>query len=225
VNAVTVTAAGALAIVAGTPGEAFGVRGAAGGAPYIPVDSIQIAEVGLTDIADAPVTAMEIGQIPGLHQEVSYAPVYMMHYATGEVEFAQELLAIHTGDVPRKIYIKGAVPIFAPLQYVTDWSPSLTTYSTSSTATFDGPVGSSSSSVGGASFEQMFKQPETLMKHPLYNKVGENLWFRYRPNKSKEFPAQYTQGIFSYENSYPAEGELMASCTVSPFDPTYNKLS
>lgn len=215
VTSITVASTGALAAVAGTDGTAFSdTRGAAGGPPLIPVGSIEIGQVKTTAAATAAVLASEIVQVAGLSLERSDYPVYALDYATGEATFADALPAIHTGSVPKKVYIKGSTPLFAPIPQTSDWVPAEATYSINSTDTYDGPVGSASSSLGQASFTAILKDGIT---DALVALKGQTLWFEFRPDRDKTVPKQLTQGIFGMSRTFPAGGgSFSANCTVTP---------
>lgn len=215
ITSITVDSTGALAAVAGTDGTAFTeTRGSAGGPPLIPVGSIEIGQVRTTSVTAADVLASEIYTVPGLHREMSDYPVYELNFATGEVTFAAELPAIHTGNVAKKVYIKGATPLFAPIPRTSDWVPAEATYSISSTDTYDGPVGSASSSLGQATFNAVLKDG---VSDPIVALKGKTLWFEFRPDRDKTLPKQLTQGVFGMSRTFPAGGgNKTASCTVTP---------
>ena len=162
ITSITVDSTGTVVAVSGTDGTAFvETRGAAGGPPLIPVGSIEIGQVRTTSITAALVDSGEIYQVPGLHQERASYPTYSINYATGEVTFVDALPTIHTGSVTKKVYIKGATPLFAPVPKASDWVPAEATYSISSTDTYDGPIGSSSSSLAQASFTAVLQDGVT----------------------------------------------------------------
>ena len=217
VNSITVDATGALAAVAGTDGAttAFSeVRGAAGGPPLIPVGSIEIGQVRTVTSASAVVTTGQIYAVPGLHVERSDYPVYSLNYATGEVTFAAALQTIHTGNVPKKVYIKGAMPLFAPIPQTADWVPAESTYSITSTDTYDGPVGSAASSLGQASFTAMLKDGIT---DSFLAQRGKTIWVEFRPDRDKTMPKQLTQGVLGVSRTFPAGGgNFSAACTLTP---------
>ncbi len=217
VNSITVDATGALAAVAGTDGgtTAFSeVRGAAGGPPFIPVGSIEIGQVRTVTSASAVVTAGQIYAVPGLHVERSDYPVFSLDYVTGQVTFAAPLQAIHTGDVPKKVYIKGATPLFAPIPQTADWAPAESTYSITSTDTYDGPVGSAASSLGQASFTAMLKDGIT---DSFLAQRGKTIWVEFRPDRDKTLPKQLTQGVLGVSRTFPAGGgNFSAACTLTP---------
>ncbi|MBK7543230.1 MAG: hypothetical protein IPI57_16060 [Candidatus Competibacteraceae bacterium] len=115
-TSITITGAGAAAAVAGTAGAAQSeTRGAAGGPPLIPVDSIEISQVRLSSITAAPVTASEIFQAPGLHQERADYPVYTADYLGGKITFASALPLVHVGSLPKRVYARVSTPIFAEI--------------------------------------------------------------------------------------------------------------
>lgn len=216
ITSITIDNTGALAAVAGTESTSFSeTRGAAGGPPLIPVDSIEIAQVRTTSTTAALVKSSEIFAVPGLHVERADYPVYTLDYATGTVTFAADLPPIHTGAVPKKVYIKGATPLFAPIAHTSDWTPAEATYSINSVDTYDGPVGSASSSLGQASFT-INKMKDGITDAVVALK-GKNLWFEFRPDRDKSTPRQLTQGIFGISRSFPAGGgNFSASCTITP---------
>lgn len=215
ITSITVNSSGALAAVSGTDGTAFvETRGAAGGPPLIPVGSIEIGQVRTTSVTAAAVTAGEIYTVPGTHVERADYPVYALNFATGEITFAEALPLIHTGGVAKKVYIKGATPLFAPIPQTSDWVPAESTYSITSTDTYDGPVGSASASLGQASFSAILKDGIT---DSFMAQKGKNLWFEFRPDRDKTVPKQLTQGIFGVSRTFPAGGgSFSASCTVTP---------
>ena len=56
INSITITSAGAVAVLSGVAHTAFSEeRGASGGPPYIPVGSVEIAQVRFSSITAAPV--------------------------------------------------------------------------------------------------------------------------------------------------------------------------
>ena len=215
ITSLTVDSTGALAAVAGTAHTEFSeTRGAAGGPPLIPVGSIEIGQVRLTSIAAAPVVASEIYTVPGLHVERADYPVYALNYATGEVTFADALPAIHTGNVGKRVYLRGATPLFAPIPQTSDWVPAESTYSISSTDTYDGPVGSASSSLGQASFNAILKDGIT---DSFLAQKGKSIWVEFRPDRDKSTPKQLTQGLLGISRTFPAGGgSFSAACTITP---------
>lgn len=217
VCSITIDSTGAVTVVAGTDGAstAFSeTRGAAGGPPLIPVGSVEIGQVRVTTSAAAPVSAAQIYAVPGLHVERADYPVYSLDYATGKVTFAEALPLIHTGNLPKKVYIKGSTPLFAPIPQTSDWVPAEATYSINSTDTYDGPVGSASSSLGQASFTAILKDGIT---DAFLAQRGKSVWIEFRPDRDKSIPKQLTQGLLGISRTFPAGGgSFSAACTVTP---------
>ncbi len=217
INSITIDSTGAIATVVGTDGSttAFSeTRGAAGGPPLIPVGSIEIGQVRFASSTAAAVQSAEIYAVPGLHLERADYPVYQLDFAAGKVTFATDLPLIHTGSVTKKVYMRGATPLFAPIANTSDWVPAEATYSINSTSTYDGPVGSASSSLGQASFNAIMKDGVT---DSVLAQKGKNIWFEFRPDRDKTVPRQLTQGIFGVSRTFPAGGgSFSASCTVTP---------
>jgi hypothetical protein len=130
------------------------------------------------------------------------------------VEFSEALPLIHTGDVAKKVYMRGATPLFAAIPRVSDWSPAESTYSITSTSTYDGPVGSSSSSLGQASFTAILTDG---MSDAFIRLRGSELWFEFRHDRDKTVPKQWTQGVLGVTRSFPSGGgNVTAECTVTP---------
>lgn len=217
VNSVTIDSTGAIVVVAGTSGTTAAfveTRGAAGGPPLIPVGSIEIGQVRVVTSAAAAVTSAQIYTVPGLHVERSDYPVYTLDYAIGEITFSAALPLIHTGAVPKKVYVRGATPLFSAIPNTSDWKPAESTYSISSTSTYDGPVGSSSSSLGQAGFTAILANG---INDSVLAAKGTEIWVEFRPDRDKTVPKQLTQGVLGVSRSFPAGGgSFTASCTVTP---------
>lgn len=211
-TSLTVTAAGALAAVAGTASTVVSeTRGAAGGPPFIPVGSIEIGQVRVTSITAAAVLATEIYQVVGVHQERYDYPVFSTDYLLGKLTFAAALPLSHTGSVPKLVYAKVATPVFAEIARAKDWKPAETSNSANSEQFYDGTLGSFSSSLGQAGFTCAMADGVT---DALLAKVGQNLIFKFKPDKNKT-PYQLTQGILGLARTYTAGSNPSAACTVT----------
>lgn len=212
INSLTVTSAGAWAVVAGTASTAFSeTRGAAGGPPFIPVGSAEVGQIRLTSITSAAVLASEIYQSPGVHQERYDFPVYSVDAIRGQISFASALPAIHTGSVPKQVYARVATPVFAPLGRTKDWKPAEATSSVSSDNYYDGPVGSVSSSIGQASFTAVLADGVT---DAILAIDGQERMFKFLPDKNKT-AYQITQGIFRKARTYSVGANPTMSATIS----------
>lgn len=217
INSITVTSAGAIAVVSGTATTAFSeTRGAAGGPPAIPLGSIEIGQVRFTSTTAAAVAATEIYQVVGTHQERYDYPVWSEDPIRGRVTFAAALPVIHgtavaTATASKLVYARVATPIFAEISHSRNWVPADVAYSAGSEAYYDGVMGTNSSSLKQASFDVALNDGVT---DALLAKVGTNLLFKFMPNKNGT-PYQITQGILGVNRTYGVGASAMASCTVS----------
>ncbi|KGE78273.1 hypothetical protein [Halomonas salina] len=217
INSITVDAAGSLAAVQGSEGTAFSeTRGAAGGPPLIPVDSVEIGQVRLATTSAAPVKASEIFQVVGTHTERYDSPVWTEDPTIGEVTFASPLPAIHTGDVPKQVHVRGYTPIFAELPRVSDFVPADESNTVNSTQIYGSTLGSVSSSLGQASFTCYGQDGIT---DPIIKVKGERLWFRWHQDRNRA-PFSLTQGIVGVSRSYPAGDHVNIPVTISAEQPT-----
>jgi hypothetical protein len=214
VLSITVNSSGALAVVAGTDGAttAFSeTRGAAGGPAYIPVGSIEIAQVRLTTSTAAPVAASEIYSVVGLHVERADFPLYDVHYDEGTVQFLAALPKIHTGDLPKGVFASYASPIFGEVALASDFVPPETTHSVSSTQVYGTTIGSTSSTLGQGSFTAYLANG---VSDALVQLKNEKLWFRFYPDRYAS-PYILAQGKLGIARTFPAGDQIQAACTIS----------
>lgn len=212
ITSITVDTNGAIVPVAGTDGTAFSeTRGANGGPPFIPVDSIEIGQVRTTSVTAGPITASEIYQVVGTHQERYDYPVWSENPLEGKITFAAAVPLIHTGGVAKKVYARVATPIFAEISRARDWVPAETSNSVNSEQYYDSTVGSFSSSLGQASFTASLNDGVT---DALLAKKGANLLFKFSPDKNK-VPYQLTQGVLGVTRTFAAGKNPTASFTIS----------
>jgi len=222
---VTVTAAGAIAVVAGTEHTAFSTtRGATGGPPYIDNDAIEIAQVKLTGNADAAITASEIVQVPGSSRETALFPVWeqeRIRVSAGAlgyagVTFASELAEIHSEDAgtttaTKKVYASYYTPTFAQVPKASDFVRPSNSYSVSSTEYYGGAMGNRSTSIGQGSFTGY---TNSLTEGFLVFE-GEELWFRFRNDRLVTMPAVYCQGVLGIAETFNTDGTIEVAATIS----------
>jgi hypothetical protein len=214
ISAITVTSAGAIAVVKGTDSAstAFSeTRGAAGGPPFIAVGSIEIAQVRTTSNVAAAITAAEIYQVVGLHQERYDYPVWDTETESGQITFADSLPLIHTASVPKIVSASFAEPIFSDVQLSSDFVPAETSHSVSSTQVYGSTVGSSSSSLGQGSFNARLSDG---VSDALVKEKNNFLWFRFYPDRYKT-NYMLTQGKLGISRTFPAGDSIQAACTIS----------
>lgn len=217
-TSVTVTSAGALAMVAADGSTAYvATRGAAGGPPSIPTGSIEIAQVRFTSSTAAAVSASEIYAVVGDSQERYDYPVYNTDSIRGQITFAAALPLIHgtaaaaAATAAKLVYARVATPVFAEVSRARNWVPAETSNSTNSEQYYDGTVGSYSSSLGQASFEASLNDGVT---DALLGKRGSNLLFKFSPDKNKA-PYQITQGVLGVARTFAVGANPTVSFTVS----------
>jgi len=227
INSITVDSTGAIAVVAGTDGTdtSFSeTRGADGGPPYIPVGDIEIGQVRVVSDTAAAISSDEIFQTPGTHTERFDNPTWNVYQlgdgdaatATAKknayIEFDAEIGdPIHTGDEYKPVYVRGYTPIFAEISRSVDFVPAENSHSVSSTQVYNGTVGSSSSSLGQASFTAMMDDGIT---DSLVAARDETLTFKFFPNRNKT-PYSLTQGKLGIASTFPAADQIQASATIS----------
>lgn len=214
ITSVTVTAAGAIVLVAGVEGTDQNyseVRGAAGGPPYIPVGSFELGQIRVNTAAPAPITDAEIYQVVGLHQERYDFPIWTEISSAGDVEFAQALSLIHTGDLPKQVYASYSEPIYSDVQLATDFVPPETTHTQNSTQIYGGTIGSSTQALNQGTFTAFLQNG---VDDPLVVLRNENLWFKFFPDRY-EAPHILTQGKLGIARTFPAGDSIQAACTVS----------
>lgn len=217
INSITVSSAGAIAVVSGTATTAFSeTRGANGGPPAIPLGSIEVGQVRLTSTAAATVATTEIYQVTGTHQERYDYPVWAENPIEGKITFAAALPVIHgtaigVATAAKLVYARVATPVFAEISRARDWVPAETTNSVNSEQYYDGTVGSFSSSLGQASFTVSLNDGVT---DGMLAKKGQNLLFKFSPDKNKA-PYQITQGVLGVSRTFGVGANPSATVTVS----------
>ena len=206
-------------------------RGVAGGPPSIPLASVEIGQVRrnyahATD--QRAVTAAEIFAVPGTHQERYDFPVWQTDPIRGQVTFADALPLIHgatagaTPTAAKLIYARYATPLYAPIARVRDFVPGETSNSTSSEAYYDNvTIGSVSSSLGQATFTASLGDGVT---DALLAKVGQNLLFRFRPDKNRT-PYIVTQGVLGVARTFGVGAAASGAFTISPSQASVNVAS
>lgn len=166
-NAIVVNASGAYAQVQGTDHTEFSaVYGDPGGPPLVGDDEVLVALVRLDSTSAAPITAGEILQFPAAtlvsrenfdFPQIRDPAANFARTVAGEFEFRAALPAIHDDGtsvpVTRRVILRGSEPVFTRINYISTYTPSELSVSSSSTDTFDGPIATQSRGVSNGSFE------------------------------------------------------------------------
>ncbi|MFW6344717.1 MAG: hypothetical protein ACOC0M_00075 [Halomonas sp.] len=217
INSITVDASGDLVAVQGAEGTEFSeTRGADGGPPLIPVDSVEIGQVRLSSNSAGSVDDTEIFQVVGTHQERYDAPVWTEDPTAGEITFAAALPKIHEGDTTKQVHARGYTPIFSEIPRVSDFVPADETNSVNSTQIYGGTIGSVSTSLGQGSFTHYGNDGIT---DPIVKAKGQRLWFRWYQDRNR-LANQLTQGIVGISRTYPAGDHVNISVTISAEQPS-----
>jgi len=216
INSITVTSAGAIAVVTGTDNTSFSeTRAADGGPPLIAVTSIEIAQVRTTSFTAAAITSAEIFAVPGTHTERYDYPVWTVNFGDGAtnagVTFASALPAIHTGTLPKNVYASYAAPIFADVSKSTDFVPPENSHSVSSTQIYGRTLGSTSTSLNQGTFTAYLENGVT---DPLVTLKDDVLWFKFYPDRTQS-PYIICQGKLGISRTFPAGDSIGANCTVN----------
>ncbi|MEI7635875.1 MAG: hypothetical protein WCJ37_01105 [Syntrophus sp. (in: bacteria)] len=225
-SSITITGAGAIAVVKGTDGTSHSTtRGAAGGPAYIPLDSIEIAQVWLTSASAGVITADEIKQVVGTHCERYDYPTWEENRFNVEagiignagIEFSSALPLIHSATSPvvgvaKAVYAQYYEPAFTDITKSSDFVPPETTYSVSSKQIYGTTLGSSSASLNQGSFTAYLQDG---ISDGLLSLKGANLFFKFLQNRLNSTPYILTQGIFGVSRQFPASDQIVATCTIS----------
>lgn len=212
VNSIVCDSSGDVTVVSGAAGKSFSeARGENGGPAYVPVGSIEIGQVRLSATAPAAIKEAEIFQLVNRHQERADFPVPNVDYINGNVEFSSPPQTSHTGDKAKGVYARFSTPEFIEAIDAYDFVPSEVSFSSSSKQTYTRVKNTRSQSLGNASFSIDLKDGIT---DTLTARQGQNIYFRFYPDK---FKPQHIieQGALSMSRSYPAGGDVVASCTIN----------
>jgi hypothetical protein len=222
---ITITNAGAFAVVEGTEGSSFSdTRGAAGGPAWIDNDAIEIGQVWYDSQSAAPVQADEIYQVVGIHLERWDYPLWLTEYIDVEsgvlgfagINFYSALPEIHSEDAGTNTYGKDVfasynVPVFAEIIDAFDFVPPAASHTVSSTQVYGRVKGAKASSINQGTFS--FEMVDGITDSPLQF-VDDNLWFRFYQDRLKN-PYMLTQGSLGVVATFSAGENIQAACTIS----------
>lgn len=223
INSITVNSSGAVAVVVGNNGAGFSeTRNADGGPPLIPAGSVEIGQVRFSSSTAAAVTTTEIKQVRGTSQERWDYPGWTINYATGKITFDSALPAIHddgespTGGQAKYVYVAGYTPVYAKQPRAFDWVPATNSHSTSSAETYDGTIGSTSSTIGQASFSALLSNGTT---DGIMSELDEYIWVKFRQDRNLD-AYQLTNGKLGVTLSYPTSNQVQGDFTLAAEEKT-----
>ena len=226
INSITITSAGAIAVLSGVDHTAFSeTRGASGGPPFIPIGSIELAQVRLSSITSSVVATSEICSIPNQHRELSSYPVILKTEFARETDtiigyagatFSPAMTRSHTGNVPKKVYAQYYEPEFVEASKATDFQPASNSMSTTSQQYYGGVIGEVSTSLKSGKFRAFLSNG---VSDPILRKEGKKIWFKYYVDKLQTDNFILTQGYLGVTVSYPARSSIVADFTINANDP------
>ena len=226
INSITITSAGAIAVVSGVDNTAFSeTRGANGGPPLIPVGSVELAQVRFSAIATAVVAAAEIFKVPNSHREMAYYPsILRIDFSRAEgvvlgvagVQFSPALMLNHTGAITKKVFAQYYEPDFAEVAMAGDFQPAANTLTTSSQPYYGGALGEVNVSLKGGKFKAFLNDGIT---DAILLKEGKKIWFKYQTDRLQTDKYILTQGTLGVVAQYPSRGSIFADFTINANDP------
>jgi len=236
ISSIQMTNAGAIVVVPGTDSAdntVNEVRDSAGGPPYIPVDSVELAQVRFTgDGAGdaAAITADEIKQVSGQHFELSSSPGLKVNTigrglgttvaaeVNAHVRMSSALPLSHTGDTTKKIWAQYYTPTFVALDLSVDFVPAQNSHSSTSRQLYKETVATTSTTLGQSSFTFI---PVDGVTDALINDADKILTFKFFPDENKT-PFVLTQGKLGITTTYPADNLIEVAATISAGSPSAN---
>ena len=224
-HSVTITSAGAVAVVEGTEGSSFSAtRGAAGGPPWIDNDAIEIGQVWYDSQTGAAVLASEIYQVNGTHLERYDYPVWTVEHSDivngilgyAGVNFQSALAGIHSEDAGttvagKLVYASYYTPSFAEVVDAFDFVPPANAHSVNSTQVYGRTKAAKSPSLNQGSFNVQLTDGIT---DGLMSFIDDNLWFKFMPDRLNN-PYILCQGSLGVVSNFPAGDNINAACTIT----------
>lgn len=226
---VTMDEDGNLDEVEGTEGSSFSTtRGAEGGPPLIPVDSVELGQVWMDSQSSAAIAADEIYQSANSHAEYASNPspeyncIGKGSYAdsaaekNAHVKFSSAFMVNHTGSVCKRVYLQYYTPSLTTLLKVTDFKAAEVGVSKSSETMYEGSgvsgaIGAmKADSIGDLSFTVFGDDGIT---EGIVEERGSIITVKWFPDANK-VPYLLTQGMLGIERDYPPGEQIKINCTL-----------
>lgn len=219
ITSITVNSAGSVVAVPGTEGTAFSAtRGAAGGPPLIPATSVEVAQIQLSSLTAAPITAAQIFQVVGTHRERFDSPGWTVDPFDGKVVFDAALPSIHTGPVPKAVYAEYYTPIFTAIGKAYDFKPAENSASVGSVEYYGGTDATITSSLSACTFSVILQDGIT---DSLLAMKGQKVWIKYLQDRNK-LPYIMTQGTLNYVRTFTKTAAPTAVITIAATEASRN---
>jgi hypothetical protein len=224
IHSITMASDGSIAVVSGSQGSAISeVRNAAGGPPYIPVNSVEVGQIRISSATAAAPTSDEIYQVVGSHTERYDYPVWSEdNIGDGQaaataaqknayIKFASALGLDHTGGVAKKIFIKYYAPILSEQSRALNFRPSENTHNVTSQEYYRGTIGSVSSSIGQGGFTALLNDGLT---DAIVAEKDQVLTVKFFADENKT-AYSLTQGTIGLARTFPVDNQNQAEVTIS----------
>ena len=224
ITSVSMASNGSVVVVAGTEGAASSeVRNAAGGPPYIPVDSVEVGQVRVSSSTAAVIATAEFFQDVPTHTQRWDVPSWNeFNIGQGEaaltsaqknahIKFVSALVNKHAAGVPKRTYIKYYTPSLTEVERALDFVPADESHSVGSEEYYRGSIASVTSTIGQATFRALLN--DGLTDSLVANK-NQVLTVKYFQDENKS-PYSLTQGKLGIARQNPFGGQVAADCTIS----------
>lgn len=188
----------------------------------IPVESVELGQVKVTSSTAAAITAAEIFQ-ESQYTEHYDSPVWDENnigdgvgadaaaQKNAYIKFQSALPTIHTGSVPKAVYVKYYEPQFSELARVLDFVPAEYSHTVSSQEYYRGAIASVAESVGQGSFTALLNDGLT---DALILQKNQVITVRQYPDENKN-PYSLTQGRIGLGRTFPFANQIQAEVTIS----------
>ncbi len=224
-QSVTVTHAGAIAIVEGSEHTSFSdTRGATGGPPYIDNDAMEIGQVWYSSQTPAAVLASEIKQVENVSLERYDLPNWEVEYVSvsngvagyAGIVFHSALPQIHSEDAGSTTYGKDVwasyyTPSFIELVDAYDFTPPANAHTINTTQVYNRTKGSKSSTLNSGSFSVEMRDgiTDNMLKF-----IDEKIWFKFKQDRLND-PYVLCQGYLGAPVAFPAGANVVATCSIA----------
>lgn len=213
ISSVTLTSANVFAEVEGSEDvSAFStVRGATGGPPLIPTDSIELGQVFMDSTGSAVFVASELSQVVNDTQEVATFPNFTIDFENGLINVPLGYEKIHTGSIARAVYAEYHTAGFLELERVSNVVLPNNSRAVASDATNSGPIGNVTSSVNAGSLTIIGTDGVT---EPAILINDQNVWVRVFPDKNM-LPHTDVQAFWNAVPTFDAAANLNLAVTLT----------
>lgn len=205
-------------------------RGAAGGPPLIAVADIEIGQIRVTSDVAAPILDNEIKQNPGQHSEFTHFPpiAEILHVGKGDilalsasektayVKFASALPKIHTGAIPKGVFVDYAVPNMTEIPRCLAYTPSEVSHGISSTTYYGGTDASTTKSLGQGGFT--VRMDDGIRDFIVRRKDKQTVVYFY-PDRDKT-PNQKTMATIGLSRTFPEADQNSGAVTMTSLNET-----